>query len=134
MAKKHPSETALKKERQKSSCGEFLKPGDPDYPDIPANLRAVRVCDDSMDPVFPKGCRVLFCPDGAAEVKDGDLVVAFVGDGCLLVRRCFLYGEIITLTSMNVFVKPRIVNKADCRIWPVLGVWFDGMGTPPEGF
>ena len=116
-------EYVLKTKIPEANCEKFLKPGDPDYPKFPPNMKSVRVGDNAMAPAVPKDSRALICPDDRAKIKDGDLVVALLSEG-LLVRRCFLYGDLVVLTATDILAKPRIVNKADCRLWPVVIVLF----------
>ena len=121
----------LEKTSLKGNCEKPIFPGDPEYPRFPSDMRGFRIGDDLMDPILPKGSLALLCPDRDATVEDGSLVVALLREG-RVVRRCFLYGDLVVLTSMNTLAKPRIVNMDDCRLWTVIGVVYPGHGKPPE--
>ena len=50
------------------------------------------------------------------------------------VKRCEHHENLYYLASINGDYSPFSVHVDHCRLWPVLGVWFGGKGTPPEGF
>ena len=111
---------------------------------FPERLMLVPVMGDSMSPVVLPGQYVAIDADREGfEGDDGIYVVSvlepepqderrepIVGT---FVKRCEKHEDMLYLKSINTY-SPFSVYLEHCRIWPVLGVWFDGKGVPPEGF
>jgi transcriptional regulator with XRE-family HTH domain len=128
----------------------FLPP-DPEarYDELhfPETTAAVRIIGDSMAPVLLGGQYALIGPEYLGNFDrpgDHDIVVVDVGirddvRGASDARWTGTYckrvvdgGEVWFFLSVNPVGVPFTVAKANCRLWPVIGVWFAGKGEPPE--
>lgn len=110
----------------------------------PKGLTAVPVIGDSMVPVILNGQYVLIDANREGFEVDGGIVVASILEPepqderpeplqGTYVKRCYRRENMYYFASANTF-SPFSAYIDHCRIWPVLGVWFGGMGKPPEGF
>lgn len=108
--------------------------------ELPGGLKLVRVQGDSMSPVVIDGQWVMI--DAESErPPHGGIVVAQIRerDGRLLdgyeyyCKRAFVEGDRITFLSVNVNIgsPPFIASLRNCRLWPVIGVYFGGQGKAP---
>lgn len=114
---------------------------------IPEFTSAVEIIGDSMSPVLLNGQYALLGPEYVGtydQPKDYEIVVADVeikddsqeaidkrweGVYC---KRIVDAGDTWLFLSINHTGTPFTIAKANCRIWPVVGVWFAGKGVPPE--
>lgn len=114
---------------------------------IPETTSAVEIIGDSMSPVLLNGQYALLGPEYIGpydQPKNYDIVVADVEvkdgeqDGSdtrwegVYCKRIVDAGDIWVFLSINTTGTPFSAAKANCRIWPVIGVWFAGKGKPPE--
>lgn len=136
-------------ETEGSRAGFF--PPDPEarYDELifPDTTAAVRIIGDSMSPVLLHGQYALLGPmymGPRDKPRNHDIVVAQVevapdagsdadarweGVYC---KRIVDAGDVWVFLSINTTGTPFTAAKANCRVWPVLGVWFAGMGKTPE--
>lgn len=138
-------------ETQGSRAGFFPPDADARYDEltIPETTSAVRIIGDSMSPVLLHGQYALVGPEyqGAlGKPKDYEIVIADVNvqddeqagsdarwEG-VYCKRIIDAGDVWWFLSINHTGTPFSVAKTNCRVWPVIGVWFAGKGKPPEGF
>lgn len=113
---------------------------------IPRSSRMVKVIGDSMSPVILGGQYAIIGEETVppAVPRNRDIVMAEVADGGsgqpgsvrrwegVYCKRVADAGASWLFTSINVTGKPFTVQKRNCRLWPVIGVWFAGQGVPPE--
>ncbi len=136
-------------ETQGSRAGFF--PPDPeahfDQVTIPETTAAVEIIGDSMSPVLLHGQFALLGPEYSGpydhpknyeivvadiEVKDGDQAGSDERWEGVYCKRVVDAGDVWVFLSINQTGTPFSVAKANCRVWPVIGVWFAGKGKPPE--
>jgi hypothetical protein len=114
---------------------------------IPESTSMIQIIGDSMSPVILAGQYAFMGPEYAGiyrHPKNGEIVVADVSirdeeqagsdarwEG-VYCKRIVDAGDIWVFLSVNHTGTPFSVAKVNCRIWPVVGVWFAGKGTPPE--
>jgi hypothetical protein len=112
---------------------------------FPSGLRGVPVVGDSMSPVILPGQYVEIDIEREGFERDKGIYVVSVREPepdddypepiiGTLVKRCERHENLYYLESINGSYSPFSVHVGHCRIWPVLGVWFGGKGSPPEGF
>jgi transcriptional regulator with XRE-family HTH domain len=126
----------------------FFDDGEPFWSDveIPETTRMVKVKGDSMSPVILDGQYAMTGPEYAPgqPIRHRDIVIVSVsihgeeqaaadqpweGVYCKRIQD----GEgIWYFTSINETGDSFSISKSNCRIWPVIGVWFAGQGEPPE--
>lgn len=114
--------------------------------EIPGETYFVRAIGDSMSPLILDGQYAMVGPEylrGAAP-KDGDIVVAEVkanepeqaGSDApwegVYVKRVFNAESTWLFRSINPAYQDFPIHKNDCRMWPVIGVYFAGKGKPPK--
>lgn len=119
-----------------------------DIQDIPDTTRLVKVFGDSMSPVILDGQYAMVGPQylgrGSNVPGERDIVIVEVipqdpdheaadreweGVYCKRITE----GEgIWYLHSINDTGDTFSVAKTNCRLWPVIGVWFAGKGKPPQ--
>ena len=108
-------------------------------------LLGIPVHGDSMSPVIlDKQLALIDMEREGFETNDGIYVVYVQEPGPQDERKEQITGTFVKrvqweedtyyLKSANDAYSPFPVYVDHCRIWPVLGIWFDGMGQPPEGF
>ncbi len=114
------------------------EPGEPVA--CPPGLTLVPVQGDSMSPLVLPGQFVMIDRDREGFEVNGGVVVASIIDSDwerrekmpgTFVKRCFRGDGFYYFTSINSSYQPFSSWQDHCRIWPVLGVWFGGRGTPP---
>lgn len=116
--------------------------GDPYW--FPESLVLVPVMGDSMSPVILPGQYVGIDREREGfEKNDGIYVVSVVEPGPddeypeprvgTFIKRCEQHENMYYLKSVGAY-SPFSVHVDHCRIWPVLGVWYDDRGRPPKGF
>lgn len=107
----------------------------------PAGLTLVPVQGSSMSPLILPGQYVMVDREREGFEVEGGIVVASILDKDwerrekmpgTFVKRCFKGDGFYYFTSINSAFSPFSAWQDHCRIWPVLGVWFGGMGQPPE--
>ncbi len=100
----------------------------------PPGLTLVPVQGDSMAPVVVNGQYVMIDLDREGFEQNGGLVVATIIDSDwerrermpgTFVKRCFKGDGFYYFTSVNSSYAPFSSWQDHCRIWPVLGIWFD---------
>ncbi|MCD8140476.1 MAG: S24 family peptidase [Planctomycetaceae bacterium] len=116
-----------------------------DAVDIPPTTRMVRIIGDSMSPVLLDGQYAMVgeeYPEGKI-TENREIVVAQVTDGLMdfspvdshwegvYCKRVVDSGDTWLFLSINPVGAPFTVAKSNCRLWPVIGVWFGGHGRPP---
>lgn len=112
---------------------------------FPSGLIGIPVVGDSMSPVILSGQYVEVDIEREGFERDRGIYVVSVLEPDSVddypepitgtfVKRCERHENLYYLESINGDYSPFSVHVDHCRIWPVLGVWFGGKGTPPEGF
>lgn len=113
--------------------------------EIPETTHMVRLRGDSMEPMIMHGQYAMVGPEYTRGTVPGnrDIVIAEVtvqerdiggvdseweGVHC---KRIQDGGAVWIFTSINPSGETFSVAKANCRLWPVIGVWFAGKGKPP---
>lgn len=116
---------------------------------VPESTHLIRIRGDSMSPVILHGQFVMVGDQYRPEIGDvpghRDIVVASVtvqnndiggmdseweGVHCKRIQDA---GDFWLFTSINPSGETFTVAKDNCRLWRVIGVYFAGKGTPPEG-
>lgn len=117
--------------------------------EIPATTAAVRIIGDSMAPVLLGGQYALLGPEYMGQFdqpRNYEIVVADVAvrddeqagsdshwEG-VYCKRIVDAGDTWVFLSINATGTPFSIAKSNCRVWPVVGVWFAGQGKiPAEG-
>ena len=112
---------------------------------MPNGLLGVPVYGDSMSPVILHGQLALIDAEREGFEKDDGIYVVSVLEPDpqdertepivgTFVKRCQRDEDTYYLKSVNDVYSPFPVYIDHCRIWPVLGTWFDDKGSPPDGF
>jgi hypothetical protein len=114
---------------------------------IPETTSLVEILGDSMSPVLLGGQYAMLGPEYQGEFdkpRNYDIVVADVVAGDdeqgnidrrwdgVYCKRIVDAGDIWVFLSINQTGTPFSIIKTNCRLWPVIGVWFAGKGKPPE--
>ncbi len=115
--------------------------------EIPATTHFVKIIGDSMAPVLLDGQYAMVGPEyvpSYSQPAEREIVVAevtvkdeyqagadshFEGVYCKRVRDL---DTAWLFESINFTGAPFTIAKANCRIWPVVGVYFAGKGRPPK--
>lgn len=141
--------SAAADETQGSRAGFFPPDANAQFDEIslPETTAAVKIIGDSMSPVLLNGQYAFVGPEYSGSYdhpKNYEIVVAEVvvnnqdqsssdqrweGVYC---KRIVDAGDTWVFLSINHTGTPFSVAKANCRLWPVIGVWFAGRGKPPE--
>lgn len=107
----------------------------------PPGLVLVPVQGDSMSPLVLPGQYVMIDRNREGFEVNGGVVVASIIDPDwerrermpgTFVKRCFGGDGFYYFTSINSAYSPFSAWRENCRIWPVLGVWFAERGKPPR--
>jgi transcriptional regulator with XRE-family HTH domain len=114
---------------------------------FPETTAAVKIIGDSMAPLLLGGQYAFIGPEYMGnfdnprnyeivvvdvEIRDEERAEAdarWTGTYC---KRIIDGGDVWVFLSIAPTGVPFTVAKSNCRLWPVLGVWFAGMGEPPE--
>ena len=132
-------------ESQGQRAGFFPSDSEAYYDEIslPESTAAVKIIGDSMSPVLLDGQLAIIGPE-VYNPHNYDIVVAKVevvdesyagtdkhweGVYC---KRIVDGGDVWFFLSINSVGVPFTVAKSNCRLWPVIGVYFAGKGKPPE--
>lgn len=114
---------------------------------IPETTHFIQVSGDSMDPMILDGQYAMVGPQyfgKDAHLKSREIVIVQVSiadegqagmDGPwegVYCKRIQDGGDIWHFTSINPAGESFTAEKANCRIWPVIGVYFAGRGRIPE--
>ena len=117
-----------------------------DEVEIPTSTRMVKIKGESMAPVLLDGQYAMVGTEYISHnvPKDREIVVAEVkvvneeqagsdrpweGVYC---KRVSDGGDVWIFQSINTIGDMFSIAKDNCRLWPVIGVWFAGRGKPPE--
>ena len=107
----------------------------------PPGLTLVPVQGDSMSPLVLPGQYVMIDREREGFEANGGVVVVSIADPDwerrermpgTFVKRCFAGDGFFFFTSINSAYSPFSAWRENCRVWPVLGVWFAGRGRPPR--
>ncbi len=109
--------------------------------DCPPGLTMVPVQGNSMSPVVLPGQYVMIDKAREGFEINGGIVVAsivnLVRDGRdpisgTFVKRCFIGDGFYCFTSINSTYAPFSAWRENCRIWPVVGIWYPDHRTGPH--
>ena len=115
---------------------------------IPETTHMVQIIGDSMAPVLLGGQYAFIGPEYVGRYDkpgNGEIVVADIQPNAgetpasrparslegVFCKRVLEAGDLWVFLSINHTGTPFSASKADCRLWPVVGVWFAGAGRPP---
>lgn len=114
---------------------------------LPETTAAVKIIGNSMSPVLLDGQYAIIGPEyilSSSHPGNYDIVVAKIevvdedqagsdrrweGVYC---KRIVDGGDVWFLLSISSVGVPFTIAKSNCRLWPVIGVYFAGKGRPPE--
>lgn len=114
---------------------------------IPVTTHFIQVSGDSMDPMILNGQYAMIGPQYFGDhnqPRSREIVIVHVSivdeeqagtDGPwegVYCKRIQDNGDIWLFTSINPSGESFTAAKANCQIWPVIGVWFAGNGEIPE--
>lgn len=120
----------------------------PDVDDIdepiapPTGITLVPVKGDSMSPLILSGQYAMIDSTREGFEDNGGIVVASILEPDAaderrepmtgtIIKRCYDLGDRYNFVSINNY-PPFTAFKDHCRVWPVIGVWFGGMGKAPK--
>ncbi|MDR3077723.1 MAG: hypothetical protein LBV15_03040 [Planctomycetota bacterium] len=115
---------------------------------IPETTHMVQIIGDSMAPVLLGGQYAFIGPEYVGRYDkpgNGEIVIADIQPDAaeaqpvrvsrrregVFCKRALDAGDLWVFLSINHTGTPFSAAKANCRLWPVVGVWFAGAGRPP---